>query len=40
MDNKKIDIIVCGNNKEYLDEQRKYIEDLIIPMACNLIFGS
>ena len=37
MDNKKIDIIVCGNNKEYLDEQRKYIENLI-RMACNLIF--
>ena len=36
MDNKKIDIIVCGNNKEYLDEQRKYIENLIIPNGMQL----
>lgn len=27
----KIDIIICGNNKLYLDEQKRYIENLIIP---------
>ena len=32
----KIDIIICGNNKLYLDEQKKYIENLIIPDGMQL----